>query len=89
MANNCIITLDTDMNFKVSVSGRMLYNIFSLFSLKKVGLCRVCARFIVMSKSFFRRNVCSKTVLQFGQNRQELLQMKWKIRCQMHEGLII
>jgi hypothetical protein len=38
IADNCIITLVTDMHFEMSVSGRMLCKIFGSSSLKKVGL---------------------------------------------------
>jgi len=51
----------------MSVTKHMLYRIFGLFSLKKLGLWRLCARFIVMPKVSSDKNVFSKTVLQSGQ----------------------
>ena len=54
IVDNCIITLVTDTHFKMNVSEHMLYKIFGLFSLKKVGLWRVYARFIVVPKSFLK-----------------------------------
>jgi hypothetical protein len=69
IADNGIITPVTDMHFKMSVSGytHMLYKIFDLFSLKNGGLRRVCARFFSCQKVSSDKNVCTKTVLQFGQ----------------------